>query len=102
LISHFKSAIIEIYVTVSNEINEKMRLEEYSKSPLWPILVETVRAMIMYPRHKAYVRDVLIQEQPNATPQDVAAKLGIPLGEALVILYELKNPDKTDTENVET
>jgi len=70
-----------------------MSLEEYLKNPLWPILVETVHAMIMYPHHKAYVRDVVIHEQPDVTPQDLVAKLGIPTGEALVILHELKKDE---------
>lgn len=67
-----------------------MSLEEYAKEKLWPILVETVHAMVMYPRHKAYTRDVVLHEKPDITPQELASRLGIPLGEALVILYELK------------
>lgn len=59
-------------------------------NPLWQILVETVHAMVMYPHHKAYTRDVALHEQPDIKPTDLAAKLGIPVGEALVILYELK------------
>jgi len=57
---------------------------------MWPVLVETVYAIIMYPHHKAYTRDVVLHEQPDVNPQDLATKLGIPLGEALVILYELQ------------
>ena len=68
-----------------------MSLEEYTKEKLWPILVETVHAMVMYPHHKAYTRDVLLHENPDITPSELASRLGIPLGEALVILYELKN-----------
>jgi len=68
-----------------------MDLEEYTKEKLWPILVETVHAMVMYPHHKAYTRDVLLHENPDITPSELASRLSIPLGEALVILYELKN-----------
>lgn len=68
-----------------------MSLEEYLKEKLWPILIETVHALIMYPNHKAYVREVVLYERPDIMPQELAARLGIPLGEALVILYELKN-----------
>jgi ribosomal protein S25 len=68
-----------------------MSLEEYVKEKLWPILVETVHAMVMYRHHKAYTRDVVLHEKPDITPQELASRLGIPLGEALVILYELKN-----------
>ena len=67
-----------------------MSLEEYLDNPLWPYLVETVHAMIMFPNHKAYARDVVLHEQPDATAQELAIKLGIPLGEALVILSELR------------
>jgi hypothetical protein len=67
-----------------------MSLEEYVSNPLWPLLVETVHTMIMYPHHKAYARDVVLHEQPDATAKELAIKLGIPLGEALVILSELR------------
>ncbi|MEM3699817.1 MAG: hypothetical protein QXL57_02980 [Candidatus Bathyarchaeia archaeon] len=68
-----------------------MSFEEYLKEKLWPILIETVHALIMYPNHKAYTREVVLHEKPDITPTELAARLGIPLGEALVILYELKN-----------
>jgi len=57
---------------------------------MWPILVDTVHSMTMYPHHKAYVRDVVLVEQPNIRAKDLALKLGISLGESMVILYELQ------------
>jgi len=74
-----------------------MSLEDHVSNPLWPILVETVHAMVMYPHHKGYARDVVLHEQPEETPGDLATKLGIPLGEALVILYELRK-QKTESQ----
>ena len=71
-----------------------MALEKYLSNPLWPVLIETVHAMIMYPHHKAFVRDTLLPEQPGVTPQDLAAQMGIPVGESLVILYELRERNK--------
>lgn len=71
-----------------------MSLEEFEKEKLWPILIETVHALIMYPNHKAYTREVVLHEKPDITPTELAARLGIPLGEALVILYELENERK--------
>lgn len=68
-----------------------MSYEGYVKEKLWSILVETVHAMVMYANHKAYTREVILHEKPDITPQELAARLGIPLGEALVILYELGN-----------
>ena len=71
--------------------------EEFSRyvsDPLWPILVETVHAMIMYKHHKAYVEERLLREQPNISPRRLASELGIPFGEALVILYEIRSEGK--------
>jgi len=64
---------------------------KYVNNPLWPILVETVHAMIMYRHHKAYIKEKILSEDSNITPRELSAKMSIPLGEALVILYELKN-----------
>jgi len=66
-----------------------MRLEEYTKEKLWPILIETVHALVMYPHHKAYTREVILAEKPDIAPAELATRLKIPLGEAIVILYEL-------------
>ena len=66
-----------------------MNFEEYTKEKLWPILIETVHALVMYPNHKSYTRETILNEKPEITPAELAAKLKIPLGEALVILYEL-------------
>jgi hypothetical protein len=66
-----------------------MKLEEYTKEKLWPILIETVRTLVMYPNHKAYTRDSLLQEKPEIAPEELAVRLNLSLGEALVILYEL-------------
>jgi hypothetical protein len=67
-----------------------MSLEDYAKNSLWPILVETIHAVVMYPHHKSYTREVILHEKPNIKSDELAARLRIPLGEALVILYELK------------
>jgi len=67
-----------------------MSLEDYAKNRLWPILVETVHALVMYPHHKSYTREVIINEKPNIKSNELAIRLGIPLGEAFVILHELK------------
>ena len=64
--------------------------DEGSEDPLWPILVETVHSLILYRHHKAFVRDVILPEKPDLTPQELALSLGVSLGEAMVILSELK------------
>lgn len=67
-----------------------MSIEEYVNNPLWPILVEAVHTIVMYPHHKFYTQSIFLSEKPDASPQDLALGLNISLGEAAVILYELK------------
>lgn len=67
-----------------------MSLKDYVKNRLWPILVETVHALVMYPHHKSYTREVILHEKTDIKSNELAVMLGIPLGEALVILHELK------------
>jgi ribosomal protein S25 len=43
----------------------------------------------MYLNHKSYTRETILNEKPEITPAELAAKLNISLGEALVILHEL-------------
>jgi len=71
-----------------------MNLEEYTKEKLWLILVDTVHKAVMYPSHKAYIRDVILRDKPDVTPTELANRLNMPLGEALVILDELSEERK--------
>lgn len=72
-----------------------MSFEDFTKEKLWSILIETVHALTMYPHHKAYTREIILNEKPNISSNELAAQLGIPLGEALVILYELSEERKS-------
>jgi hypothetical protein len=72
-----------------------MSLEEYMKEKPWPILVETVHASVMYPTHKAYTRETILQKKPDITASELANRLNMPLGEALVILHELAEGNKS-------
>ncbi len=72
-----------------------MSFEEYVKEKLWPMLVETVHTLVMFPNHKAYTRDRILPEKPEITPMELASRLNVSLGEALVILYELKAESKS-------
>lgn len=74
-----------------------MNLEEYTKKKLWSILVETVHTSVMYPIHKAYIREEIMREKPNISASELVNRLNIPLGEALVILCELTEERKTPT-----
>jgi hypothetical protein len=66
-----------------------MDFQELTKDKLWLILIETVHANVMYPTHKSYTRDVILRAKHDTSAEELAAKLNMPLGEALVILDEL-------------
>ncbi len=72
-----------------------MSSEEYTKEKLWSLLVETVHASVMYPTHKAYTRETILQEEPDITAAELSNRMNMPLGEALVILHELEEERKS-------
>jgi hypothetical protein len=74
-----------------------MSFQEYTKEKLWPVLVEAVHALVMFPSHKTYTREVVFSEKPDVDPAELAARLKIPLGEAIVILCELAEEKKPDS-----
>jgi predicted nuclease of restriction endonuclease-like RecB superfamily len=72
-----------------------MNLDNYSKEALWRLLVDTVHTSVMYAPHKAYVRDTVLHETPDITPDELARRLNMSLGSALVLLDEFANQQKT-------
>lgn len=71
-----------------------MNLDEYSKEQLWQLLVNAVHASVMYPTHKSYARDSILPQNANISALELSERLGMPLGEALVILSELLQDKK--------
>jgi len=71
-----------------------MDLHEYLSEKLWSILVDTVHALVMYPSHKSYTREVIIPEKSDMTTAELATRLKMPVGEAIVILHELAEERK--------
>jgi hypothetical protein len=71
-----------------------MNLDEYTKERLWQLLVEAIHAAVMYPTHKAYIRDCILPEKEDVSAIELAQRLGMPLGEAMVILFELTQDRK--------
>jgi hypothetical protein len=69
-------------------------LEDYSKEKLCQLLIEAVHASVMYPTHKAYTRDCLLPLKADISAVELAEQLGMPLGEAIVILQELMQDQK--------
>jgi hypothetical protein len=78
----------------------RVNLGEYSKEKLWQLLVETVHASVMFPTRKAYTRDTILAQQPDISTLELAERLGMTLGEAIVILSELRTENKENFRNV--
>jgi hypothetical protein len=72
----------------------RMNLDGYSKEQLWQLLVKAVHASTMFPTHKAYTRERVLPEKADVTAEELAERLNMPLGEALVILDELASERK--------
>ena len=71
-----------------------MNMDEYTREKLWQLLVEAVHASVMYPTHKAYTRDSILPQKADVSAIELAQRLGMPLGEALIILNELTQERK--------
>jgi len=65
------------------------------RDELWKLLVETVHALPMYNHLKRYVQEVMLKEKPEISAKELAVQVNIPLGEAIVMLDELRNPTST-------
>ncbi|MHA1929716.1 MAG: hypothetical protein ACTSV2_14180 [Candidatus Thorarchaeota archaeon] len=61
-------------------------LSDFKAHPLWSILVETARRNPLYPGLAGYIRDQILPSNPNIEPRELASKLAISVGEAMVIL----------------
>jgi hypothetical protein len=66
-------------------------MEDMKRNALWLILMETAQSLPMYRHHKAYVRDSILPEELDVSAEDLVHRLNMPLGEAIVILAELRN-----------
>ncbi len=61
-------------------------LGDIKSNPLWPLLVETTRRNPLYPGLASYLQAHILPEKPDITPRELAGRLAISLGEALVLL----------------
>ncbi len=67
-----------------------MSEKKYKNDPLWSILVDVVKTLPHFQEHLAHVRDEILPKRPNISAEELSKILSIPLGEALVILDELR------------
>ena len=65
-------------------------MKDYRRNPLWSALVETAKKLPSYERDKEKTMDEILPRKPDITPEELAEELGIPLGEAMVILDEAR------------
>ena len=70
-------------------------LTDFKTHPLWDILTETAQRNPMYANLLGYTRDMIIAKNPNITPQELASKLSVSLGESLIILEEVKSDESS-------
>jgi hypothetical protein len=66
-----------------------MDVNGLTKEQLWKLLVEAVHANVMYPTHKAYIRDIILKAHADISAEEISLKLNMPLGETMIILDEL-------------
>ncbi|MGV9103576.1 MAG: hypothetical protein ACOC38_07645 [Promethearchaeia archaeon] len=65
-------------------------LSDFKSHPLWKILVETARRNPMYGGLCGYIRNSILENEPNIGVRELASRLSISVGEALVILDEIR------------
>jgi hypothetical protein len=63
---------------------------EFKTHPLWKILVETAQRSPLYPGLSGYFKNNILPQQPNISVKELASKLSISIGEALVLLHDSK------------
>jgi len=71
-------------------------LTDFKTHPLWDILVETAQRNPMYANLLGYTRDRIIEKNPDITPQELATKLSVSLGESLIILEEVRSDESSE------
>ena len=79
---------------------KKLLEKELKSSSLWGILVETVKTIPNFEAHKIEVRDEILPKRPDITAEELSRLMAIPLGEALVILDELRRTPKEVEEEI--
>lgn len=64
--------------------------KKYKDHPLWRALADVVKMLPGFQDHLAYVRDEILPRRPDISAEELSRDLGIPVGEALIILDELR------------
>jgi hypothetical protein len=73
-------------------ITENKTINTRSSEDLWSILVETVKGdVVLFPNLKGYVQGQILPREPDISPKELASRLSISIGTAMVLLSELKS-----------
>jgi len=74
-------------------------MKYYKRNPLWSALAEVVRKLPDFEEHKRKVRDEILVRKPDISARELSEIMSIPLGEAMVILDELRlTPEEVEEE----
>jgi hypothetical protein len=71
----------------------EINLTDFKTHPLWDILVETARENPRYASLTGYTREVILAKNPDISPQELAGRLSVTLGESIVILDDAKSEE---------
>jgi len=82
----------ETLETLPDSITEGEPFNTGSSEDLWSILVETVKSdVVLFPNLKGYVQGQILPREPDISPKELASRLNISIGTAMVLLSELKS-----------
>jgi hypothetical protein len=69
------------------------------RDELWNVLVDTVHSLPMYKGHKHYVQEVMLKDKADISAQELSVQINLPLGEAMVLLDEIRGPNRTQPDS---
>jgi hypothetical protein len=68
-----------------------INVADFKGHPLWDILQETVQSRPTYANLAGYARKNVISDNPTISARELASRLSITVGEALVILHGIED-----------
>lgn len=82
----------ETFEPLTDSITKSESPNTHSSEDLWSILVETVKSdVVLFPNLKGYVQGQILPDEPEISPKELASRLNISIGTAMVLLSELKS-----------
>ncbi len=87
----------EAFEPLPDSITKSEPLNTRSSEDLWSILVETVKGdVVLFPNLKGYVQGKILPREPDISPKELALRLNISIGTAMVLLSELKSNSESN------